>query len=246
MFFIFANRVPGWSTPVCYEPPGQDSLPYGSGLRRDDRRIVVLNIGRRASAQFQPMLTQLTLLSERLLLRPFHPHDENDLQHLASQHDIADTMISLPHPYPDGHAQRCIVRYTEDFYAGRAAHFAITLKASGQLIGSIELRDIDREHLQAELSLWVTPPQWGRGYATEAAGSVLPYGFQQLGLNRIYAYHLTRNAASGRVLEKAGFQREGLLRQRVRKWDVFEDVVALALLREQWLAKAKEPLCKNT
>jgi [ribosomal protein S5]-alanine N-acetyltransferase len=192
------------------------------------------------------MLTQLTLSSERLLLRPFHPQDENDLQHLASQREIADTMISLPHPYPDGHAQRCIVRYTEDLHAGRAAHFAITLKASGQLLGSVELRDIDREHLQAESSFWLAQPWWGQGYATEALRSVLPYGFQKLGLNRIYAHHLARNAASGRVLEKAGFQREGLLRQRVRKWEVFEDVVALALLREEWAARAKEPLCKNT
>jgi ribosomal-protein-alanine N-acetyltransferase len=57
---------------------------------------------------------------------------------------------------------------------------------------------------------------------------------EQLGLNRIYAHHMVRNPASGRVLAKVGMKPEGLLRQRVRKWGVFEDVVLLALLREEW------------
>jgi RimJ/RimL family protein N-acetyltransferase len=63
---------------------------------------------------------------------------------------------------------------------------------------------------------------------------MLRFGFKELNLNRIYAHHMVRNPASGRVLAKTGMNREGLLRQRVRKWDVFEDVVLLACLREDW------------
>jgi [ribosomal protein S5]-alanine N-acetyltransferase len=60
------------------------------------------------------------------------------------------------------------------------------------------------------------------------------YGFEHLNLNRIHAHHMVRNRASGRVLQKVGMKQEGVLRQRVRKWGVFEDVVALAILREDW------------
>ena len=69
---------------------------------------------------------------------------------------------------------------------------------------------------------------------SEVVPVVVRYGFEGLGLNRLYAYHMLRNPASGRVLEKNGFKQEGLLRQRVRKWGQFEDVALWAILRPEW------------
>ncbi len=57
-----------------------------------------------------------------------------------------------------------------------------------------------------------------RGYCTEAAEAVVWYGFEVLGLNRIYACHFKRNPASGRVVRKIGMTHEGCLRQHVKKW----------------------------
>lgn len=99
------------------------------------------------------------------------------------------------------------------------------------MIGEVELRDIDREHSQAELSFWITVAQWSRGYAAEAAGAAVHYGFDELELNRIYAHHMVRNPASGEVLRKIGMKLGGVLRERVRKWGVFEDVAIHAVLR---------------
>ena len=59
----------------------------------------------------------------------------------------------------------------------------------------------------------------------------MDHAFESLGLNRIHAHHMTRNPASGRVLQKIGMRREGLLRERIYKWDRFEDVAVYALLR---------------
>ena len=84
------------------------------------------------------------------------------------------------------------------------------------------------------------PEAQHHGYATEAAHSVLAFGFQHLGLNRICAYHLVRNLASGRVLAKIGMRQEGLLRQGVKKGEVFEDVVLMAVLREEWTRTSTE------
>jgi ribosomal-protein-alanine N-acetyltransferase len=100
------------------------------------------------------------------------------------------------------------------------------------LIGCAGLRDIDLEHMQAELGFWIGVDWWGQGYAREAAAAVIQFGFEQLGLNRIYAHHMARNPAAGQVLLHTGMQREGLMRARVKKWGLYEDVVLYAILRE--------------
>jgi RimJ/RimL family protein N-acetyltransferase len=69
------------------------------------------------------------------------------------------------------------------------------------------------------------------GYATEAARAVVRYGFDELGLHKIHAHYLTRNPASGKVLERVGMRQEGLLREEVRKWGRFEDVIVCGILR---------------
>ena len=143
---------------------------------------------------------------------------------------VADTMISIPHPYPGGEAERYVAAQAAALAEGRAVAFAIVERAAARLCGVAEVRDIDREHGQAELSFWLTPAVWGRGYMTECVGALVRYGFDDLGLNRLYAHHMVRNPASGRVLAANGFRQEGVLRQRVRKWGRYEDVVLWAVL----------------
>jgi ribosomal-protein-alanine N-acetyltransferase len=118
--------------------------------------------------------------------------------------------------------------------ATNAANFAIRLLPQHQLIGSIGLRDIDTPYGQAELGFWIGKDWWGQGYAREAARAVIQFGFESLKLNRICAHHMIRNPASGRVLLASGMQREGVLRQRVQKWGVYEDVVLYATVRDDW------------
>jgi [ribosomal protein S5]-alanine N-acetyltransferase len=156
------------------------------------------------------------------------------LSRLAGRREIADTTISIPHPYSEERARQWIAETADLFAKVKSVAFATQLKRDGNLVGATGLRDIDAEHSQAELGFWVAVECWGQGYATEAARAVVGFGFEQLGLNRIYAHHMVRNPASGRVLARIGLKPEGLLRQRVQKWGVFEDVVPLALLREEW------------
>jgi RimJ/RimL family protein N-acetyltransferase len=150
---------------------------------------------------------------------------------MAGAREIADTTVSIPHPYDLDHALAWIGHQRRESVRGRATNFAIRLLAESQLIGCVGLRDIDPEHLQAELGFWIGREWWGKAYAREAAAEVLRFGFEDLRLNRIYAHHMVRNPAAGRVLLHIGMQREGLLRERVRKWGVFEDVIIYGMLR---------------
>jgi RimJ/RimL family protein N-acetyltransferase len=172
------------------------------------------------------------LRTQRLVLRPFAEEDAPRLAVLAGTRRIADTTISIPHPYSPEQALGEIRRFQAEFQAGHSAHFVFALaETPTEWFGEVLLKLIDLVHSQAELGFFIDDASGGRGYVTEAAAEALRYGFGPLALNRINAHSMVRNPASARVLARLGFHHEGVLRQRVRKWGVFEDVDAWSLLR---------------
>lgn len=168
------------------------------------------------------------LRTARLVLRPFTMADAAAVQRLAGASEVASTTLNIPHPYEDGMAEAWIASHAPAFTRNELAVLAISFPDRA-LIGAISLR-LEPLHRRAELGYWVGVPFWGQGYATEAAQAVLAFGFETLGLNRIYATHLLRNPASGRVMEKIGMRCEGTNRQHVWKDDRFEDLVRYAIL----------------
>lgn len=178
-------------------------------------------------------MTQPTIPTARLVLRPFEPADAPTVQDLAGERDIADTTLNIPHPYEDGMAEAWIATHEAGFKDGTLVAFAIALLETGQLVGAIGLH-VERRFNQAELGYWIGKPFWNRGYATEAAIAIIRYGFSSLDLNRIASRHFSRNPASGRVMQKAGMRHEGTARQSVIKWEKYEDLQLYAILREDW------------
>ncbi|WP_425499814.1 GNAT family N-acetyltransferase [Natrinema caseinilyticum] len=81
----------------------------------------------------------------------------------------------------------------------------------GTPIGSASLKDIDLEGRKAEPGYWIAPDEQGNAYATEAADLCLTHAFDELGLHEVWARTVGDNDASNRVLEKLGFQREGVI-----------------------------------
>lgn len=180
----------------------------------------------------QPMID-----TARLILRPFTLADASTVQRLAGAHEVADTTLNIPHPYPEGAAEQWIATHAENFNAGDSTTFAIVLRATAELCGAIGL-DISRRHRRAELACWIGVPYWNQGYATEAATALLTYGFTVLQLNRIHARHVTRNPASGRVMQKIGITFEGIQREHFHKGDRFEDVANYGILRHEWESRS--------
>ena len=178
-------------------------------------------------------MKQPTIHSSRILLRPFSLGDAATVRLLAGEHEIADTTLNIPHPYEDGMAEDWISSHDEQFQAGTNVVFAIVEKEFLRLIGAVSLT-VNKDMHKAELGYWVGKPYWNQGYATEASGLIIGFGFEHLGLNRIVARHFVRNPASGRVMQKLGMAHEGTLRQDVIKWGEFEDLHLYALLREDW------------
>lgn len=171
------------------------------------------------------------LKSAHLELRRLEERHESRIQTLAADYEIAVATLSFPHPYPPGAAKSWMDKKRESFENGD--ELVVAIEEGGQLIGTMGLQ-LNRRDDSAELGYWIGKPYWGRGYATEAAVVMLSFGFEKLGLHRIQAQVMSRNPASGRVLEKIGMRHEGHLRGALKKWGVYEDVDIYAALAGTW------------
>jgi ribosomal-protein-alanine N-acetyltransferase len=184
------------------------------------------------------MNPQPTLRTARLTLRPFVLSDAKRVQQLAGERAIADTTLTVPYPYEDGMAEQWISTHQSQLEAKERVTFAVVLREVNSLVGAIGL-ELCPKFERGQLGYWIGVPYWNRGYCTEAGAVILQYGFESLNLHRIYAFHVVRNPASGRVLEKLGMKREGVARGHWKKWGVYEDAVYYGILRPEW--ELKEP-----
>jgi RimJ/RimL family protein N-acetyltransferase len=180
---------------------------------------------------------QPTLHTDRLVLRPLVESDGPRVRELAGDEAIARNTLDIPHPYPEGVAEQWIAGQPALFRQGREVVFAITLRASGELVGAIGLSSISPRHSRSDIGWWVGREYWNRGYCTEAARALLNYAFGTLGLNRVYSSHYARNPASGRVMQKLGMKAEGVKRRHVERWGEFNDLVLYGILRDEWPAR---------
>ncbi len=148
--------------------------------------------------------------TERLLLRPGWPEDAPALARAIGEETIVRNLASAPWPYDLTHARA----FLETERRPHEASFLVFRRTRGtpQLIGSAGLGR--RPDGEIELGYWISRPNWGLGYATEAAGAVLAIARDALRLERIHAGHFLDNPASGRVLEKLGFRATGLIADR--------------------------------
>lgn len=174
-----------------------------------------------------------TLITKRLKLRPFYIEDAPEVQLLAGDMEIARNAINIPHPYEDGIAERWIITHLEEFDDGKSVIFAITLKEDGKLIGAIGLI-INEKHNHAELGYWIGKQYWNNGYCKEAVKEVIKYGFEDLGFNKIFANHLEKNTASGKILIKNRMKQEGILRRHLYSFDKYENLVCYGILKSEY------------
>ena len=170
-----------------------------------------------------------TLETKRLRMRPYAESDIAELLPLIGTHEVAATTLRIAHPYTEQDARNFLelTQHPDKLW------LAITLRTDGRQIGGIGLRiEQDQEH--AELGYWLGVNYWGQGYATEAAKELVRYGFEELGMHRIFASHFKHNPASGHVLKKIGMRHEGCQREHIRKWEQFVDSELYGILQQEW------------
>ena len=178
------------------------------------------------------MSVEIPLALPGYTLRRYREDDAVVLQKLADDREVSRFLRDrFPHPYTFEDARDWIERACAETESPPLT-FAIS-GASATMLGTIGLdRQGDVYRHSAELGYWLGRQHWGRGVATAAVEAICRYGFETVGLRRIYACVFEPNTASTRVLEKAGFQLEGVHRKAVWKDGELFDELMFGLLPE--------------
>jgi len=172
-----------------------------------------------------------TIQTSRLCLRAISPADVDDFYAIYSNPEVMRYWSTPPLPDNDA-ARKLIDEIRTDIEHEQILKWGIALE--GRLIGSVTLFHVNLTHRRAELGYALGRPYWRQGYMQETLQVVLNYAFEVLSLHRIEADVDPRNAASMRVLERLGFQREGYLRERWQVNGEIQDAIFYGLLRPGW------------
>lgn len=134
------------------------------------------------------------------------------LEHLNATDQFHHFMLTMPYPYTDRDAEDWLFRsQLETLETNRVRNWAIR-HSGGELIGGAGLFDLTVGE-RAEVGYWLAQPYWGRGITSRAVRRLVEHAFAEYRLQRIFARVLQGNTQSERVLQKAGFQKEGTLRR---------------------------------
>ncbi|MGG0249887.1 GNAT family N-acetyltransferase [Bacillus sp. AFS043905] len=170
-----------------------------------------------------------TITTKRLVLRIFQKSDAVAVTKLCNNYNIYKNTLYLPYPYTIEDALSWIEHHLDNFNANKSYEFAITDKEIGKLYGAIALSN-NQKFNNGEIAYWIGKKFWGNGYATEAAQAILHFAFEEKQYHKVFARYFNSNPASGRVMQKLGLKKEGILIDHVRKENRFEDLVYYGII----------------
>ena len=133
-------------------------------------------------------------------------------------------------------AQAAVERALEFLPSRSGLRWSITRPADDWMLGHVGLFNWSEQSARADVGYGLARRHWGQGYMHEALVAVVDYAFGPMGLRRLEADIHPRNVASVRAVERLGFAREGLLRERWQVADEISDSVLMGLLSREWRA----------
>lgn len=177
-----------------------------------------------------------TIETDRLILRRFVIEDAQDmLANWANDIDVCKFLSWNPHGHIEV-TQELLQNWISAYENDNIYNWAIELKESGEVIGSISAVSFSEKHLNCEIGYCISKKFWSKGITTEALKALIHFFFVDVGLNRIQACHDTQNIASGKVMQNAGMVLEGTLRKKkIRRDGTFADGNIWAIIREDYI-----------
>ena len=159
----------------------------------------------------------MELRTNGLILRPWTPDDAPAIVEACSDPEIPRWIPMIPSPYTEEDARTFLDHCRETWDQGEAYSFAIVDAQTGELAGSVAMRLL--RFGTGHFGYWVAREARGRGVATEALKTLCRWAIDTLDVKRLELLTDPNNVASQRVAEKAGFQREGILRSSLEYRD---------------------------
>jgi len=190
-----------------------------------------------ACAMFQSnpygLFSMPTLETPRLILRRIAMSDAKDIFAYSCDEEVARHVLWSAQKSV-GEAKDYCRFMMRKYKCDEPSSWGIIEKATGKLVGTIGFMDYSEDNASVEVGYSLARWLWNSGYMTEALSRVIDYAFDSMDLNRIEAQHELTNPSSGRVMEKCGMRKEGVLRQRLYNKGRYVDVALYAILRCDW------------
>lgn len=185
--------------------------------------------------QFAP---EYPLGTERLLLRPFSRRDVDAVFSYRSRADVSEYLFDRPLTYEDC-AEAVGLRAGQVAFSGEGDKvvLAVERRDDSRLIGEVSLIWRSAADQQGEVGYIFHPDVHGQGYAGEAARALLAFGFEVMGLHRIYARCDARNGASERVMQRLGMHKEAHFREHMQFKGRWDEELIYALRDGDWFAR---------
>ena len=164
------------------------------------------------------------------IIREWRLEDKSDLAAMLNNKNILNNLRNgLPYPYTIDDAEEFI---TAMLSADKTKTFAFAIVENDAVVGNIGVFRCDNIHSRtAEMGYYIGEPYWGKGLGTSAVKQICKYIFEHTDIIRIFAEPFAYNAASCRILEKAGFQFEGILHSNAVKNGNVLDMKMYALIK---------------
>lgn len=171
------------------------------------------------------------LFKKMTKIREWKLSDSTEIVNMLSNHDILDNLRDgIPYPYTQTDAENFI---NEMISADKTKTFAFAIEYEGKCVGSIGVfRQSNIHSRTGELGYYVSKDYWGKGICTSAVKLICNHIFSNTDIIRIFAEPFDYNAASCRVLEKAGFQFEGTLRSNAVKNGKIIDMKMYSIIKQ--------------
>ena len=173
----------------------------------------------------------MVLRGARCSVRKWRAADAESIVRHANNINVARNLRDrFPHPYTRADAKAFLRRIVRD---EAAMNFAIEVE--GEAVGAIGFTiGADIERFSAEIGYWLGESLWGRGIVTEALVMITDHAFDRFNLLRLFALPFADNPASVRVLEKAGYLKEGCLRASAVKYGQVRDQLLYSRTNDRW------------
>lgn len=169
-------------------------------------------------------------MEHNIYLRPMVEDDTDLIVKWRNQRNVRDYFIYQADFTREGH----LYWLHEVVEKGHAAQMMICEKETDKPVGSVYIRDIDHTHHKGEYGIFIGEESArGKGVGTLAAKLMIEYGFKELGLHRIYLRVLSGNEQAVRSYEKAGFVKEGYLKDDAYINGKYVDIIWMAIVNEE-------------
>lgn len=156
-----------------------------------------------------------TIITDRTILRKFKIEDAlSFFKNVGNDAEASKYVVWNKHKNIDI-TKKTINKWIENYENDNVYYWAVELKKTKEVIGSISCINVDLKNATCEIGYAYGSKYWNNGYATEVLKAVINYLTKEEGFHTIYAEHLSLNPASGRVLEKCGMIYEGRLKNRM-------------------------------